>query len=139
MSVTSGTPERNVHVQVLYRGPADAGSPPTAGPDRYVQLAGVRTSWPANLLGEERRCWQRLLELLRRYLELPPWGPPDPWERLHELVRDPDDMLVLAAVAGLDELDSKADGQLIEEYSRPAEAVISRLTLLDRAVDEQAR
>lgn len=65
---------------------------------------------------------------MRQYVEIPPWGPTDPWERLPDLVRDPEDMLVLSAATAVAELDAKADADLISQYHQQASAVVTRLT-----------
>lgn len=130
-SVVPGTATQSVNVQVLYRGSDGAGQPASAGPSRTVQLAGVVTNWPASKLEEERECWRRLTDLLRQYIEIPKWWPPDPWERLPDLVRDPEDMLVLSAVTAVAELDAKADADLIAQYRLRAGAIVGRLSFGD--------
>lgn len=134
LSVGPGTEAHTVHVRVLHRGPSDAAEPATLGPSRMVDLAGVATHWPASKLAEQARCWSRLLDLLRRYVEIPRWGPPDPWERLPGLIRLPEDMRVLSAVFAVADLDDKADAGVIAEYRRQATAIVTRLAFGRSAV-----
>ncbi|CAN5258111.1 hypothetical protein BH20ACT5_BH20ACT5_07210 [soil metagenome] len=89
----------------------------------------MQWTWPASKLAAERACWRHLLDVMQRYVEIPPWQPPIPWERLPELVRDPEDFLVLSAAPAIAELDAEGDADLVAQYSRRAGAVLSRLAL----------
>jgi hypothetical protein len=129
LRVEPGTPAREVQVRVLYRGPAEASQPAHLGPGTTVSLNGVAVHWPKVKLQEERRCWENLLNLLRRYVKVRRPGPGDPVERALERVQNPEDMVVLAAARAVAELDPKADAELIEQYGREVSALVTRLTL----------
>jgi hypothetical protein len=126
LTSTSDTTEECAWVQVLYRGPTEAGAPAHYGPVMSVCLSGAEVRWPGKKLDEEKHCLRVFFDVLRRYVDVAHVNPGDPVEQWLARIRGDDAVRLRAELDTLQELDPKVDREL-------AEAIKAELARIVRA------
>jgi hypothetical protein len=114
LTSTSGSGEVCLWVQVLYRGPSEAGAPAHYGPAMGVCLSGAEVIWPAYKLEEEKRCLAAFFDLLRRYVEVAHVNPGDPVEKWLARLRGEEAVRMKAELETLQKIDPKANRELAD-------------------------
>jgi hypothetical protein len=114
LTSTAGSGEECLSVQVLFRGPTEAGAPAHYGPATSVCLSGSKVTWPADKLEAEKRCLASLFARLRQYVEIIHVNPGDPPAQWLAQLRGDDAIRILAELDTLEKLDPKVDRELGE-------------------------
>ena len=136
---TSGDPHECLWVQVLYRGPNDAGNPPRYGPAMWVCLAGSEIDWPLWKLLEWEACLASFWERLRRYVEVAHVNPGDPVEWLATLPGE-EAVRLHAEVQALEKLDVQAQPELAKALRADAAGMLrARIAIAGKREGKQWR